>query len=285
MAVPPLLSAFWRVRGRSIGDTIRLYAHLAFLAAERAWIQVLPKKSRQLALIDRWKRIAWWAQREKVYIHALGGYYSLFLYLNNSGLNSSGGDFDVDWFQWREGEVGMQIGANRGEYSFMASRVIGPQGFCIAVEPNPVAYLDLLELIVLNKASNVLALPIACGNTEGWVELELPREEWGDGMVRVKTQAEHGARVVAHARLCRVDGIVRGLGLERCDFLIIDVEGYEGEVLRGADAVLRQFRPRLYIEIHDTWDEIEGILRAYGYVVRAWKGSRPGRGHVWAVPE
>jgi FkbM family methyltransferase len=280
MAVPPLLSAFWRVRGRSIGDTVRLYAHLAFLAAERAWIQVLPKRSRQLALIDRLKRISWWAQSEKVYIRALGGYYSLALYLDRSWR-----DFDVEWFQWREGEVGMQIGANRGEYSFMASRVIGPRGLCIAVEPNPGAYLDLLELIVLNKASNVLALPIACGNTEGWVELELPREDWGDSVVRVKTQAGYGARVVAHARLCRVDGIVRGLGLERCDFLIIDVEGYEREVLRGADAVLRQFRPRLYIEIHDTWDEIEGTLRAYGYVVRAWKGSRPGRGHVWAMPE
>ena len=109
MAVPPLLSAFWRVRGRSIGDTIRLYAHLAFLAAERAWIQVLPKKSRQLAMIDRRKRISWWAQREKVYIRALGGYYSLVLHLLDSR-----GDFDVDWFQWREGEVGMQIDANRG---------------------------------------------------------------------------------------------------------------------------------------------------------------------------
>jgi hypothetical protein len=78
MAVSPLLSAFWRVRGRSIGDTIRLYAHLAFLAAERAWIQVLPKKSRQLAMIDHWKRISWWAQSEKVHIRTLGGYYSLF---------------------------------------------------------------------------------------------------------------------------------------------------------------------------------------------------------------
>ena len=229
MAVPPLLSAFWRVRGRSIGDTIRLYVHLVFLAAERAWIQVLPKRSRQLAIIDRRKRISCWAQSEKVYIPALGGYHSLIFHLHYSG----GVDFDVDWFQWREGEVGMQIGANRGEYNFMASRVIGPRGLCIAVEPNPVAYLDLLELIVLNKASNVLALPVACGNAEGWVELELPREEWGDRLVRVKTQAEHGARVVAHARLCRVDGIVRGLGLEQCDFLIIDVEGYEGEVLRG----------------------------------------------------
>jgi FkbM family methyltransferase len=280
MAVSPLLSAFWGVRGRSIGDTIRLYAHLAFLAAERAWIEVLPRKYRKLAMIDRWKRIFLWAQSEKVYIRALGGYYSLIFYLQRPGV-----DFDVDWFQWREGEVGMQIGANRGEYSFMASRVIGPRGLCIAVEPNPVAYLDLLELIVLNKASNVLALPAACGNTEGWVELVLPAEEWGDGIIRVKTQGEDEGKVVAHARLCRVDGIVRGLGLERCDFLIIDVEGYELEVLRGADAVLRQFRPRLYIEIHDTWGEIEGILRAYGYTVRAWKGDRPGRGHVWAMPE
>jgi hypothetical protein len=62
-----------------------LYAHLAFLAAERAWIQVLPKKSRQLAMIDRRKRISWWAQREKVYIRALGGYYSLIFHLHYSG--------------------------------------------------------------------------------------------------------------------------------------------------------------------------------------------------------
>jgi hypothetical protein len=85
MAVSPLLSAFWRVRGRSIGHTIRLYAHLAFLAAERAWIEVLPKKSRHLAMIDRWKRIFWWAQSEKVYIRALGGYYSLIFYLQRLG--------------------------------------------------------------------------------------------------------------------------------------------------------------------------------------------------------
>jgi len=84
--VSPLLSAFWRVRGRSIGDTIRLYAHLAFLAAERAWIEVIPKKSRQLAMIDRWKRISWWAQSEKVHIRTLGGYYCFFTFTIQGGI-------------------------------------------------------------------------------------------------------------------------------------------------------------------------------------------------------
>ncbi len=259
---------------------MRLYGLLFSWIAEGVWVRLLPGRLRQATLRARWKRISWQAQREEVYVRTLGGYYPLILVLAWEEF-----DFDIAWFQWRPGEVGLQIGANRGEYSFLASRVIGSQGLCIAIEPNPSAYLDLLELIALNKAANIVALPVACGSTEGWVELELPTEEWGDGIVRVKVGENQESRVIAQTRLRRVDGIVQGFGLERCDFLIIDVEGYEGEVLRGADTVLRRFRPRLYIEIHDTWDEVEGLLRAYGYGIRAWKGSRPGRGHIWAMPE
>jgi len=221
----------------------------------------------------------WRAQREKVFIRDLGGYFDLSPILYRGYF-----DMDLEWFQWREGEVGLQIGVNRGEYSFMASQKVGPQGLCIAIEPNSVAYLDLLELISLNKASRVVALPVACGNSEGWVELELPADQWRDGVMRVKTSKEGPSLSAVRAPMCRVDGIMNGLGLGQCDFMIIDVEGYEGEVLRGADVALRRFRPRLYIEIHDTWDEIEGLLRAYGYGIRAWKGHRPGRGHIWAMP-
>lgn len=280
MATHPLISAFWRVRGKSLGDTLRLYGLLLSWIVEGGLVKLLPGRLRQAALRARWKRISWQAQQEKVYIRTLGGYHSLI-----HGIAKQELDFDMGWFQWREGEVGLQIGANRGEYSIIASRLLGPRGLCIAVEPNPGAYLDLLELIALNKATNIVALPVACGSSEGWVELELPGEDWGDGVVRVKAGENQEGRTIAQTRLRRVDGIVQGFGLERCDFLIIDVEGYEGEVLRGADAVLRRFRPSLYIEIHDTWDEIESLLRAYGYGIRAWKGNRPGRGHIWAMPE
>jgi len=239
----------------------------------------LPGRLQQAALTTHRKRLSRIAQREKGYLKGFGGYHDLFFYFGQKQ------DFDVAWFQWQPGEIGLQIGANRGGYSLLASRVIGPQGFCIAIEPNPAAYFDLLELIALNRASNVVALPVACGSHEGWVELEQPAGEWEDVLVRVKTSEDPRAVPLARGRLCQLNRIVEGLVLARCDFVIIDVEGYEGEVLRGADTVLRRFRPRLYIEIHDTWDEIEGLLRAYGYGIRAWKGNRPGRGHIWAMPE
>ncbi len=173
VAVHSLLSAFWRIRGRSFLHTLRLYAWFILLIAEGVWVRLLPKNLRESALKARWKRIFWRSRQEKVYLRPLGGYYAMLHYFHWSQEE----EFDIQWFQWQKGEVGMQVGANLGEYSFLASRVIGSQGLCIAIEPNPSAYLDLLELIALNKAANIVALPVACGSTEGWVELELPTEE------------------------------------------------------------------------------------------------------------
>jgi FkbM family methyltransferase len=41
---------------------------------------------------------------------------------------------------------------------------------------------------------------------------------------------------------------IDSLGLQRCDFMKIDVEGMELDVLQGAKSTVERFRPRLYIE-------------------------------------
>lgn len=61
-------------------------------------------------------------------------------------------------------------------------------------------------------------------------------------------------------RIVTLDGFVREQGIERIDLLKIDVEGYEGEVLRGAMPVLRRLprKPALLVEVawgtaHPRW--------------------------------
>src|SRR5207245_922744 len=48
----------------------------------------------------------------------------------------------------------------------------------------------------------------------------------------------------------RLDWFVAERNLDRVDFIKIDVEGHELEVLRGAIWVLKKFKPRVMIEVH-----------------------------------
>ena len=60
---------------------------------------------------------------------------------------------------------------------------------------------------------------------------------------------------------------VDSLGLERCDLIKIDTEGFEDSVIKGASATLAAFRPVLYIEVHDRekLQGLSGFLTPLGY--------------------
>jgi hypothetical protein len=48
-----------------------------------------------------------------------------------------------------------------------------------------------------------------------------------------------------------LDRFVSDAGLDRIDLIKVDVEGFELHMLRGAEAVIKQFRPRLFVELSD----------------------------------
>ncbi len=61
-------------------------------------------------------------------------------------------------------------------------------------------------------------------------------------------------------------------GLTKVDFVKMDIEGAEEEVLLGAEAFLRQFRPKVMVEPHVvlgvfSTDAVVRILQSYGYKV------------------
>jgi hypothetical protein len=47
-----------------------------------------------------------------------------------------------------------------------------------------------------------------------------------------------------------LDTLVHRLEMPRVDFIRMDVEGYEANILRGVEQTLRKFHPRLVIEVH-----------------------------------
>lgn len=66
------------------------------------------------------------------------------------------------------------------------------------------------------------------------------------------------------------------MGHEDVAYIKIDVEGHESEVVRGAEGLLREEHPALWIEIerdhHPTGcvDEVFDLLSAFGYEGTFW---------------
>ncbi|WP_336515169.1 FkbM family methyltransferase [Pollutibacter soli] len=162
----------------------------------------------------------------------------------------------------RRGDLFLDIGANVGSYTILAS------GHCeadsISFEPVPVTYKLLQENVRLNKMeSRVTALNVAVGSSEGTI----PFTSSFDAINHVaKTRDDKTIDVPI--------GVLNHLIGERNPHLAkIDVEGYETEVLAGGSEVLsKPSLKAIIIELNGAganfgYDEskIHDTLLGYGY--------------------
>ena len=141
--------------------------------------------------------------------------------------------------------VAFDIGANIGLTTCLISQLADK---VYSFEPNPPVFNVLKANIEKNHLSNVIARQIAIGSTKG--EVYFTGDSAFGHVARVETPV-----VVP---VDTVDGIVDGLGLERLDFIKIDVEGFEPQVLKGALRTIGRFNPIIYMEFN-SW-----CLMAFG---------------------
>jgi FkbM family methyltransferase len=129
----------------------------------------------------------------------------------------------------REKDLFMDVGANIGSYTVLASGVIGAETICF--EPIPTTYQHLLDNIYLNRlVDRVQALNVAVGSEEG--EIEMMADQ--DTVNRVVAAGEYSGLTIK-VPVVTVDKILDG----RVPKLIkIDVEGYETLVLESAKQTL-----------------------------------------------
>lgn len=131
----------------------------------------------------------------------------------------------------REGGIFFDIGANIGSYTLIASEQ--EKGAVYAFEPHPVTFSFLKENVCLNRRKNVYLFNLALGAEEG--EIRLTDEAGSATNRRVHERSEGTVRVLSR----RADAFC----LERCvvpNYVKIDVEGFEYEVLEGFGDRLRE---------------------------------------------
>lgn len=168
-------------------------------------------------------------------------------------------------------------GANVGFFSLLAGRLAGPQGRVISIEANPVT----CELLRENLRRNSLGEPlqIALSSSEKEVELWAP-SGWDvySTLSRndaIKEKRENSVSFIMQAK--SLDALVTELNLSSVDFIKLDIEGAELDVLRSGRETLRRFRPLLTMEYGaKTWanfgasfEEFQQLMTELNYKV--WK--------------
>jgi len=145
----------------------------------------------------------------------------------------------------RGGDLFLDIGANVGSYAILASGVCRATTW--AFEPDPNTMRSLRRNVAINDLDELVKVyELALGSTEG----EVPFTIGQDTGNRVATSGKKNVRMVSQQRL---DALIGG-DSQSIMMIKMDVEGYEEEVLRGAEALLANGRLKIIdIEWPTSW--------------------------------
>jgi len=176
-------------------------------------------------------------------------------------------------FQPEDGETVLDVGANIGLYTVRASRLVGSQGKVIAIEAEPANFDALLLNLKLNQTNNVIPLNLAAWNRETMLDLHLFDCVQSHSLVSIPEEA-HLRTIRVEAR--PLDRVLEELGVESVDWVKIDVEGAEVEVLQGLEKTMsRSPNLKLLVEVHtnETAEKCLSLLKKRGYEIRWIDGN------------
>jgi FkbM family methyltransferase len=167
---------------------------------------------------------------------------------------------EVDVFRYFIGadDIVMDAGALFGEHTIALAELC-PRGSVLAFEPQRIPFQILCANAQINSMSNIDAVKCALGAVDGISKVPSydPRSDSPFGLARLGSPYEVGQLV----RVRTIDSLALG----RLDFIKIDVEGYEAQVLEGGVETIARCRPVIYLEYNENRDGIVRLLRGLGY--------------------
>lgn len=158
----------------------------------------------------------------------------------------------------KPGMTVFDVGANAGFYTLAFSRLVGDAGHVVAFEPLAENVHNLRRHIALNRLRNVTVVQAAVAGEQGVAGFaEAPNNSMGH-------MTAPNAYVIPTVSL---DGVRSSLRLGVPALIKIDVEGAEGDVLRGARDTLAQKKSTILLATHGIEQEraCVALLRDAGY--------------------
>jgi FkbM family methyltransferase len=160
----------------------------------------------------------------------------------------------------------IDVGANVGFYSLLGATLADE---VVSIEPNPATREQLARNIELNDMDRINVLPIALADTDGALTLyQQGIDSGGANLLRRPLSMAREYRVDVR----RGDDVIPPTSLPNT-FLKLDTEGYEHQVARGCEKLLRDHRCVVLSEVTDQWLRQSGtsagayfdFMRGLGY--------------------
>jgi len=190
------------------------------------------------------------------------------------GFAASAPTFFSRWV--RPGMTVYDVGANKGQMMMLFASLVGPTGRVVSFEPSPAEHDSLNRNVELNGLGGTVrtvraAIADSCGELRFTYAPSRPTE---GKLIDVElTYLNEGTEEFT------VPAVTLDAFIEEehpPQFIKLDVEGAAAAVIRGAQRVLRESAPVVYIELHGPEEQAgvrDGLL-PLGYSAETLDGQR-----------
>jgi FkbM family methyltransferase len=178
----------------------------------------------------------------------------------------------------RSGDVVLDLGANIGAHALPLAVLVGDHGRVYSFEASDHAFRRQLDNIALNPhlagcitATQALLVSDADATKPEGIPSSWPLEQDAESLVHPVHLGKYHS--VSQARALRLDDWMEENKPERINFVKLDVDGYEIDVLRGGcqlfahyrPLLLMEFTPYIFVERGQSFAELLELLLAMGY--------------------
>ena len=169
----------------------------------------------------------------------------------------------------KPGDIVFDIGAHVGYITMLASHLVGT-GRVLAFEPSPLNLAYLTRHVRINRLTNVEVFTTAVGLRKGQTSFDMTGR--GSGRGRMTANVTNNQPQV---QINSLDDMHDQGRLPDPNFIKMDVEGAEGDALRGAAKMLARSHPTILLSVHGpaAKQDCEALLRGLGYELSYIKPS------------
>lgn len=178
-----------------------------------------------------------------------------------------------------EGDVFYDIGANVGFFSVIAAQLVGKTGKVYAFEPGEGNANSVRHNARLNNFNQIEVIEKAVSHTSGEGQLLLAKYSGGHALATADAPPDLAGEVTVD--LVSIDDLIAQNLIAPPNFVKVDVEGAELDVLKGMTETIKTYQPTIIYEVDDgdraayerKYQELAAFFESFNYQVTQTENS------------